>query len=85
MLWPYSSPIIITETDYQGQSDGYIIDNWCLVGHISQRDQLIEHRSVMPSFDLDQYKIIKRYIDNPKNRHTIKLYVNNAVPTEVEG
>ena len=83
-LWPYSSPIIITETDYQGQSDGYIIHNWCLVGHITQRDQLTEHSAVIPSFDLDQYKIIKRYIENPKNHYSIKLYANDIIPIEVE-
>ncbi len=81
--WPYATPIIITESDHQGQSDGYIIDNWCLVGHIIQHDQLIEHQSIIPQFDLDQYKILKRYISSPSNRSNIKPYspqLTNTAP-----
>lgn len=82
-LWPYSSPVIIMESDQKlGCSDGYIIDNWCLIGHISQRDQSVEHRTMMPSFDLDQYKILRRYMENPKNRNNIQPYMPSAVPME---
>ena len=70
-LWPYASPILVTEQNSHGQRDGYIIDNWCLVGQLVQRDQLVEFQPVTPSFDLDRYKIMKRFVANRQSQKYI--------------
>jgi DNA polymerase-3 subunit epsilon len=71
--WEYGSPILITEKDStQDGSDGFVVNQWCLVQ--SLKDDGSGEVSTTPEpyqFDLDMYKILKSYI--PKHRRNIKL------------
>ena len=73
-IWPYTQPLLITEEleDLPGSS-GYLIDQWCLLAQIAQCDQDVSITNNPLPFDLDHYKIIKRYITQPQNRRHIKL------------
>lgn len=73
--WPYPSAIVITEQSSDKlTATSYIINQWCVVGVIKHRDQDVEEEESQPVFDLDQYKILKRYIENPKNTSRIRPY-----------
>jgi DNA polymerase III subunit epsilon len=84
--WPFAGAIRYTEVASPLASTSYIIDKWCLVGIIEQQDQHIEYNQVEPQFDLDQYKIFKRFLENPKNRKAIKSYTYSPAmsPTQFE-
>lgn len=58
--WPHNGPVIIKEGNV-----GFLIDKWCFLGKFD------EHNSTSSSeyaFDLDYYKIFKRYFANPQNK-----------------
>lgn len=71
--WPYRGPITIKETEANGKSEYFIIDNWCYIGKVNidaegnMKDSLVEQ----VTFDLDMYKILKQYIKSPANRNKI--------------
>jgi len=59
--WPFPGSIVIKEkSDYDNKEEHIIIDNWCLIGQ--------------KGFDLDMYKILIRYLQEPKNYNTIMVY-----------
>ncbi len=76
--WEYGSPILITEKDAtQDGSDGFVVNQWCLVQRL--KDDGSGEVSTTPEpyqFDLDMYKILKNYI--PKHRRHIKLFAQTT-------
>lgn len=61
--WPYSSPVLITEEQPDGRRDGIVVDQWCVVGQLSQEpDCEPQFTNVQQSFDLDTYKILQSYL-----------------------
>lgn len=65
--WPYEGPIVVTETaTTSGQTSQYIIDQWCVTHCLEQRDQEVETVQLDRVFDLDQYKILRRWLTKPK-------------------
>lgn len=83
--WPFDGPILIQEKDeLTGKLEGFLIDKWCYLGTIKNEDQLLENETLREfSFDVDTYKILLRYISNPKNRKNIKL-VKKLNPTQIK-
>jgi DNA polymerase III subunit epsilon len=72
--WPYSSGIIIEERNpVTNEGEAFVIDNWCLLAshRFSEVGQTDLFRGIH-RFDYDAYKIILRYISNPKNLSRIK-------------
>ena len=75
--WPFSGPIVITETDpFTGLTESFILDKWCLIGE--SRGEGIEENQITEKpeeicFDYDTYKILVRYIFNAKKQGNIKL------------
>jgi DNA polymerase-3 subunit epsilon len=75
VMWPYRGPILIREQQagLEG-SAGYIVDNWCLVARLRElEDGSVETTPGLGRFDLDRYKIIRSFIENPRNRRAIRL------------
>ena len=67
-VWPYSSPIGIKEGDAL-----HILDHWCYLGTAMNETEVYELlQSGAPEFDLDIYKIIKKFLKSlPKHHVTI--------------
>lgn len=73
--WPFDGPIGIRETEPDGNSELHILDNWCWLRTLDepatpdqvQQPDLFRQRE-RGGFDLDTYKILKRYLlgRNPK-------------------
>lgn len=71
--WPYASPILVSETGDDGRSEAFVIDRWCLVGQTRQDAEGAQDVTASPMrFDLDTYKLLRRFITNPKNRRKLR-------------
>jgi DNA polymerase-3 subunit epsilon len=70
--WPYDGPIMVTEKK-DAESTSFVLDQWCLVGTVVQRDQEISFTATSAAFDLDQYKILRQYLTKPHLETTIQL------------
>lgn len=57
--WPYKGPIIIKEVnENSGKEEQFLIRNWCVVQRIDGENEKLEDLE----FDLDAYKILKRFL-----------------------
>lgn len=69
--WNFEKPIIIKEV---GESEEhFIIDKWCYLGSIKNEADY-SNISFDYNFDLDTYKILKKFITNPKNSKKFQWY-----------
>jgi len=62
-LWPFSSPVLIREIDQTtGMTDIFLFDNWCCLTKLQEHEipDVAETRYEY-NFDLDIFKILKRY------------------------
>lgn len=64
--WPFSGPIVINEKSEK--MEAFKIDNWCI---LSIKKSEYDEIGMKYNFDYDTYKIIKRYIEEPKNLRNI--------------
>jgi len=72
--WPFKDGIVIEERNPStNEGEAFLIDNWCLLScfKFTEFGQTELFRGVH-RFDYDSYKIILRYISNPRNGHSIK-------------
>ena len=64
--WPYQTSIAIVESNHQTkQNRTLVFDNWRLVGELDQAQKFQAHPDSY--FDLDTYKILKRFIRKKPN------------------
>ena len=56
--WPYGSAVTVPINQ---QGERVIIDNWIIRGYFNTEGERI-YDSIEPSFDVDEYKIIKRFM-----------------------
>jgi DNA polymerase-3 subunit epsilon len=72
--WPYSSPVLVTEGEVDGRQNGFVIDQWCVVGQLTQEPDCEPRISTLQQvFDLDTYKILQSYL-------TLKNRLVNIMP-----
>jgi DNA polymerase-3 subunit epsilon len=73
--WPYHGPVLIRErTPGLGGATGFVVDKWCLVAQLKEfEDGVVEARPELHRFDLDRYKIIKRFLENSQNRRSVSV------------
>lgn len=73
--WPYAGPVLIREKNNSlPGSAGYVVDGWCLVARLSElEDGTVETQAEMRRFDLDRYRIIRQFLENPRNRRAISV------------
>lgn len=80
--WPYGGPVLITErrADMPGSS-GVLVDNWCLLAGLRElEDGTVEVRPEPGRFELDRYRIIRTYLQDPRHRRTVRV----LAPSELE-
>ena len=71
--WPYKTPIVVP-VNLNG--DSVVISNWIVQGYLDSNNELIVD-SFESNFDVDEYKIIRRFINENKSR--ISSYGLNEV------
>jgi DNA polymerase-3 subunit epsilon len=66
--WPYKSPILVTEGDEQKRTTSIVIDQWCIVGRITQEGGCSPvFTRLQRAFDLDAYKILQSHLTFKKS------------------
>lgn len=83
--WPFPGPIALVEKDNEReQSEGFVIDQWCYVGRVTQQEQdaTWEYTNEY-TFDHDVYKILVKYILNPPRHLKIHSLPNRSYSESV--
>ena len=78
--WPFKGPIMVEENSQSTNQEALIIDNWCVVGRVTQEPycEPVVTQSHQ-SFDLDTYKILHSYLTNKVRQLTIRTLDQNAL------
>lgn len=66
--WPYAGRIAVREASSDGErAELHVIDRWCHIGTARDEAELAEVTAARaaPVFDVDTYKILKRYLAKP--------------------
>lgn len=72
--WPFMGPVAIKDEAEEGEGTAYVVDQWCLTEVISYSADQKSSQKVESMFDLDSYKILSRFMLNPKNaRNLVEL------------
>ncbi len=69
--WPFAGPILIQD-GAGSEKDCFVVDKWCFLGSLNKEDDLSEFKFEEMNFDLDTYKILKRYLLSLKSSKMIK-------------
>ncbi len=64
--WPFAGRIGIRESNGR-DSVLHVLDHWCYLGTVSNDEELAE-LDQRPAFDLDTYKILKRFLTDRRSR-----------------
>jgi DNA polymerase-3 subunit epsilon len=80
--WPFPGQILIEETNNSKQ-EYFLINQWCYMGSIKidnygNKNEKIRQNS---EFDLDVYKILRRYLSQPQNNKRIKTITPAQIRT----
>ncbi len=71
--WPFEGPVVIKEENPLNEYfEGYLVDKWCYLGTLSKQADPHELMTQEFNFDVDTYKIIERYLRDPRNQANIK-------------
>jgi len=85
--WPFTGRIGIRERNPDGGIDIHVLENWCHLGTLRERDlahgqgDLFESATLEGSFDLDTYRILLRYLTTKRKQLDV-LQMDNAVMSE---
>ncbi len=69
--WRFDSPIIIKELG--DREEAHLVDKWCYLGSIKDESFDLESLRKEYRFDYDTYKILNKFIMDPKNEKKIKV------------
>ena len=72
--WPFKGRIGIRETAADGETaEMHVIDRWCHLGAVRSEQELyaLAEGKSAPPFDVDIYKIIKRFLAKPPRKAAI--------------
>lgn len=67
-IWDYPSAVSVPINE---RGESVVIDNWIIQGFLNEEGEVVIN-DVEPSFDVDEYKIIRRFLK--QNRSLIRLY-----------
>lgn len=72
--WPFAGPVLIEErNELTEHYEYFLIDKWCFLGSTTDPNEtMIGVNNQDIQFDLDIYKILKRYLMNPSNFKRVK-------------
>ncbi len=65
--WPYPGPAALTERRGR-RLDLHVVDRWCHLGTVHHRHDLHDLADNEPHFDLDIYRILKRFLEKSADR-----------------
>ena len=85
--WPFSKPILIEESnELTGTTEFFLIDKWCYLGSVKTSKEAAEKLDLANDyvFDLDMYKILRRFLSKDENMKHVKL-VNETVMQQFTG
>lgn len=68
-MWEYESAVLVPLSE---TGESVVIENWVIKGFLSAEGELVQ--SEEPSFDVDEYKIIRRFLQ--QHRAYIRPYLN---------
>jgi DNA polymerase-3 subunit epsilon len=72
--WPFGGPVAVKDEAEEGEGTAYVVDNWCLTEVIEYSGDQKSSQKVSSMFDLDSYKILSRFLLDPKNsRNLVQL------------
>ena len=63
--WPFQGRIGVRETSGE-RTDLHVLDRWCHLGTVRAEHEF-DVLNTRPVFDLDTYKILKRFLGNPRH------------------
>lgn len=70
--WKFDKPLIIKEIGEK--TEIHLIDKWCYLGSIKDESESLSDIKLEYRFDLDTYKILKRYLGNPNNLKNVSFF-----------
>ncbi len=73
--WRFDNPIIIKELGEREES--HVIDKWCYLGSIKDESFDLESLRKEYRFDYDTYRILNKFIMDPRNEKKIKILTKN--------
>lgn len=73
--WRFDAPIVIKELGDKEES--HVVDKWCYLGSIKDESFDLEALRKEYRFDYDIYKILNKFIMDPRNENKIKVLVKN--------
>ncbi len=68
--WPFKGPVVLSERRGQ-RLDLHVVDRWCHLGTVHHRHDIADVATNELLFDLDIYRILKRFLD--KSAHRIEV------------
>jgi DNA polymerase-3 subunit epsilon len=73
-VWPYPGPVLIREQQPgMAGAAGYVVDGWCLTTMLRElEDGSVEAEPVVRQFDMDRYKIIRQFLNDPRHRRMVR-------------
>jgi DNA polymerase-3 subunit epsilon len=86
-VWPFANTIGIREINEENEStEIHLVQNWCVLGTITSEDELGDFISQRPvaAFDLDTYKILRRYFKGKKKPDIVHLPQIDATREQLE-
>jgi DNA polymerase-3 subunit epsilon len=91
-VWPFSGPVVIDERNQSGEHEysghAYVVDQWCLLKSYSYTEDSTNEgeKSIAGNFlfDYDAYKLLSRYLLDPKNSKNIRLLEKNPHMPEMQ-
>jgi DNA polymerase III subunit epsilon len=72
--WPFKGPIFIEEkNELAEQTEHFLVDKWCYLGNFTAgTEDILRKETQNLQFDLDVYKILRRYLSVPANVKKVK-------------
>ncbi len=85
--WPFKQGILILEKgEDQAHGEAFLVDQWCLLSSVRYgEDGFQEVVAGSNAFDFDSYKILYRYVSNPRHRKTIKTMTSKEYASLLGG
>jgi DNA polymerase-3 subunit epsilon len=85
--WPFAGPILVEEKTPDGATgDGFMIDNWCLIGsgRFADGAETFDRHSVQ-RFDYDTYKILLRFVTDRTHGRMIRAVTEEMLTLSASG
>jgi DNA polymerase-3 subunit epsilon len=76
-IWPYAGTVLIDERSSENEGTAIFIHDWIVLGAYTYEGEtyspLFLDAGALQGFEYDTYKILVRYLRNPKNKRTIRV------------